>query len=79
MEHHRSSPSAPSPLTLADGEKHGYAIMKAVENHSDGLTRMGPGTLKRLLEAGLVAESDERPCPALDDQCRRCYRLTPPG
>ncbi|GGL87964.1 hypothetical protein GCM10010840_27520 [Deinococcus aerolatus] len=37
--------------------------MKAVENHSDGQTRMGPGTLydtlKRLLETGLVAESDD--------------------
>jgi DNA-binding PadR family transcriptional regulator len=67
-------------LALADGEKHGYAIMQEVEENTQGEVKMGPGTLygsiKRMLAAGLVAESDERPDPSLDDQRRRYYRLT---
>lgn len=67
-------------LALVDGEKHGYAIMLDVEQSTAGAIRMGPGTLygsiKRMLEAGLIAESDERPDPELDDQRRRYYRLT---
>ncbi len=70
-------------LALVDGEKHGYAIMKEVESLSDGQTRMGPGTLygtlKRLLSARMVQESDERPDPSLDDQRRRYYAITPFG
>ena len=67
-------------LALADGEKHGYAIMLEVEANTHGEVKMGPGTLygsiKRMLAAGLISESDERPDPALDDQRRRYYRLT---
>lgn len=67
-------------LALADGEKHGYSIMREVETVSAGQVKMGPGTLygsiKRLLENGLIEESDERPDPALDDERRRYYRLT---
>ena len=67
-------------LALTDGEKHGYAIMREVEQMSDGTVRMGPGTLygsiKRMLADGLVEESVERPDPDLDDQRRRYYRLT---
>jgi DNA-binding PadR family transcriptional regulator len=67
-------------LALADGEKHGYAIMMEVEANSLGEMKMGPGTLygsiKRMLAAGLVEESGERPDEALDDQRRRYYRLT---
>ena len=37
------------------------------------------GTLKRLIEADLIEESDERPAPELDDARRRYYRLTPLG
>jgi DNA-binding PadR family transcriptional regulator len=70
-------------LALADGEKHGYAIMLEVEAHTAGLVKMGPGTLygsiKRMLEGGLIAESDERPDPDLDDQRRRYYCLTTMG
>jgi DNA-binding PadR family transcriptional regulator len=70
-------------LALADGEKHGYAIMQDVEKITDGQMTMGPGTLygsiKRMLEASLIEESDERPDPAMDDQRRRYYRLTPLG
>jgi DNA-binding PadR family transcriptional regulator len=67
-------------LALADGEKHGYGIMQEVEALTDGAMQLGPGTLygtiKRLLAAGLLQESDDRPDPALDDQQRRYYRLT---
>lgn len=67
-------------LALADGEKHGYSIMKSVEAISGGQVKMGPGTLygsiKRMLEAGLIEESEERPNSDLDDERRRYYRLT---
>jgi DNA-binding PadR family transcriptional regulator len=67
-------------LALADGEKHGYAIMQAVALRTRGEVRMGPGTLygliKRMLADGWIEELDERPDPALDDERRRYYRLT---
>jgi DNA-binding PadR family transcriptional regulator len=67
-------------LALADGEKHGYAIMLEVEQNTGGAVKMGPGTLygsiKRMLEAGLIQETGERPDPELDDQRRRYYELT---
>jgi DNA-binding PadR family transcriptional regulator len=70
-------------LALADGEKHGYGIMQEVTAITGGAVRMGPGTLygsiKRMLEAGLIVETDERPDPALDDERRRYYQLTALG
>jgi DNA-binding PadR family transcriptional regulator len=70
-------------LALADGDKHGYAIMKDVENQTAGHLKLGPGTLygtiKRLLAASLILEVDERPDPELDDERRRYYRLTALG
>ncbi|MFO7623172.1 MAG: PadR family transcriptional regulator [Anaerolineales bacterium] len=67
-------------LALADGEKHGYAIMLEVEANTNGEVKMGPGTLygsiKRMLSMGLIEECDERPDPQLDDQRRRYYRLS---
>ena len=70
-------------LALADGEKHGYAIMRETDEISKGQVRLGPGTLygaiRRLLDAGLIEESNERPDPTLDDQRRRYYRLTDSG
>jgi DNA-binding PadR family transcriptional regulator len=67
-------------LALADGEKHGYSIMQEVAGISNGQVKMGPGTLygsiKRMLEAELIEETDERPDPALDDERRRYYKLT---
>jgi DNA-binding PadR family transcriptional regulator len=70
-------------LALAGGERHGYAIMQEVAESTGGRIKMGPGTLygtvKRLLEAQLIEESDERPDPHLDDERRRYYRLTGVG
>ncbi len=70
-------------LALADGDKHGYAIMKDVENQTAGRLKLGPGTLygtiKRLLAANLIEEVDERTDPALGDERRRYYRLTALG
>ena len=70
-------------LALADGENHGYAIMREVAEHTDGKMRLGPGTLygtiKRMLADGWIEESDERPDPELDDERRRYYRLTGVG
>lgn len=67
-------------LALADGEKHGYAIMQEVEANTGGTIPMGPGTLygsiKRMLASGLIEETDDRPDPSLDDQRRRYYKLT---
>jgi DNA-binding PadR family transcriptional regulator len=70
-------------LALADGEKHGYAIKKEVSRRTGGRVDPGPGTLygliKRLLNEGLIMESDRRPAPGLDDERRRYYQLTPFG
>jgi DNA-binding PadR family transcriptional regulator len=70
-------------LALSGGERHGYGIMREVETDTDGALKLGPGTLygclKRMLAAGLVEESDERPDPELDDERRRYYRITSIG
>ena len=70
-------------LALADEERHGYGIMQDVARQTDDALQLGPGTLygclKRMLAAGLVEESDERPDPALDDERRRYYRMTALG
>lgn len=70
-------------LSLADGERHGYAIMQEAAERTGGAVRLGAGTLygalKRLLEGGLVAEGGERADPAMGDERRRYYRLTPFG
>ena len=83
----RQAPLSPSEfqilLALADGEKHGYAIMQGVHARTGGRTRLGPGTLygaiKRMLRDALIGEAEERPDPQLDDQRRRYYRLTDAG
>jgi DNA-binding PadR family transcriptional regulator len=70
-------------LCLAGGEQHGYGIMQEVLNRTTGKVRLWPATLygsiKRLIEAGLIEESDLRPAPELDDARRRYYRLTALG
>jgi DNA-binding PadR family transcriptional regulator len=70
-------------VSLAGGEQHGYGIMQDVLNRTTGKVRLWPATLygsiKRLIEADLIEESDERPAPELDDARRRYYRLTALG
>lgn len=67
-------------LALADGERHGYAIMREVRERSNGRLNLGPGTLyysiKRMLANGLIEESAERPAPEADDERRRYYEIT---
>src|SRR5918996_960486 len=70
-------------LALADGAKHGYAIKQDVEQRTDGVVRLGPGTLyeaiQRLETAGLIAESSgDDPLNGQEAQ-RRYYRLTDRG
>jgi DNA-binding PadR family transcriptional regulator len=69
-------------LALLDGEMHGYALMRRVEEMTDGAVRMGPGTLygslNRLLDAGLVEETTDRRTDD-DSERRRYYELTPSG
>jgi DNA-binding PadR family transcriptional regulator len=67
-------------LSLAGGEQHGYGIMQEVLQRTTGKVRLWPATLygsiKRLIEAELIEESDQRPAPEFDDPRRRYYRLT---
>ena len=67
-------------LALADGEKHGYAILKEVARRTEDKVRLSAGTLygnlSRLEAAGLIVESKRRPEVGLDDERRRYYRLT---
>ena len=69
-------------VALTAGDRHGYAIMQAVEESSGGIVKMGPatlyGTLKRLVDEGLAEETDRRPSED-DDQRRRYYHLTALG
>ena len=70
-------------LALSREERHGYAIMKQVESDSQGKVKMGPGTLYgsvgRMLEAGLIGESDKKIDPDLDDERRIYYQITALG
>jgi DNA-binding PadR family transcriptional regulator len=70
-------------LALADGEKHGYAILKEVARRTAGKVRLSAGTLygnlSRLEGEGMIAESGRRPAIGLDDERRRYYRLTELG
>jgi DNA-binding PadR family transcriptional regulator len=70
-------------LALSSGERHGYGIMKEVEADSQGKVSMGAGTLygslKRMLDAGLVKESDKQVDPEMDDERRIYYQITGVG
>ena len=67
-------------LAIGPEDRHGYAIMGEVARITGGAVRLGPGaiytTIRRLLDDGLIEESDDRPDPDMDDQRRRYYRLT---
>ena len=70
-------------LALADGDKHGYAILKEVAEQTAGEVQLSTGTLygiiKRLLAEGLIVEVRRHPAIENDDQRRRYYHLTDPG
>lgn len=70
-------------IALADRELHGYGIVQTVAAESAGRVQLVPGNLyvvlRRLAEWGLIAESNRRPAPDLDDERRRYYKLTPAG
>ena len=72
-------------VALAERDQHGYGIMQDVAARTGGKLRLSAGTLygsiKRLLEEGLIAElrERERPDKREDDERRRYYRLTPLG
>lgn len=67
-------------LALAIQERHGYGIMKQVESDSRGKVKMGPGTLYgslgRMIDAGLIRESDKKVDPKMDDERRVYYKIT---
>lgn len=70
-------------LALAEGPMHGYGVMKEVKALTGGQIQMGPGTLygtiKRLLQDGLIVETEAPPGEDLDNRPRRYYRLTASG
>ncbi len=70
-------------LSLGSGERHGYALVQDIAERTDGLIRLEPGNLyrviKRLLGDGLIAEADRRNAPESGDERRRYYRLTDLG
>ena len=69
-------------LALLEGETHGYALIRRVEDQSNGAVRMGPGTLygtlNRLVEDGLIVETTDR-VPRAEAERRRYYELTASG
>jgi DNA-binding PadR family transcriptional regulator len=70
-------------LAVAVEDRHGYAIIQDVAARTDGELKLSAGTLyrsiQRMLEQGLVVETQDRPAPELDDERRRYYRITPFG
>jgi DNA-binding PadR family transcriptional regulator len=67
-------------LALGEGERHGYALKREIAHRTGGKLTLGPGVLygsiNKMLEQGLIVESDERPDAHLDDERRRYYRIT---
>ena len=67
-------------IALGEGEKHGYAVMQEVADRTDGQVRMSPGTLygsiRKMLDDGLIEESFRRAAVLNNDERRRYYRLT---
>lgn len=67
-------------LSLAEGDTHGYGVLKRIRSNTAGRVELSVSTLyaviQRLERDRLIEESDVRPDPALDDERRRYYRLT---
>lgn len=70
-------------LSLAEEDRHGYAIIQDIAARTGGEVTLGPATLyrtiQRLLDQDLIVETRERPAPEQDDERRRYYRITPFG
>jgi DNA-binding PadR family transcriptional regulator len=70
-------------LALVDGRRHGYGMIRDVEERTAGALRLGTGTLytalARLEDLDLVDESTRRPAAKDDDERRKYYQLTPLG
>lgn len=70
-------------LVLATGDAHGYRIMQRTAELTGGDVELRPGALYlalgRLVDAGLIVESGDRPAPDVDDQRRRYYAITDAG
>src|SRR4051794_36578263 len=70
-------------LSLGEGDRHGYALKREIAQRTGGQLNVGPGVLyssiNKMLELGLIEESDERPDAHLDDERRRYYRITAYG
>ena len=70
-------------LSLAEGDLHGYAIMRQVEEQTGGRLRLGPGTLygsiQALLEGKLIEEVYRSEESEDRQERRRYYRLTAAG
>ncbi|MBZ5624655.1 MAG: PadR family transcriptional regulator [Acidobacteriia bacterium] len=67
-------------LSLGAGERHGYAIKREIATRTEGKLKLGPGVLygsiNKMLDLGLIEETEDRPDPHLDDERRRYYRIT---
>jgi DNA-binding PadR family transcriptional regulator len=70
-------------MAVTEEDRHGYAIIQDVAARTGGELKLSAGTLyrsiQRMLEQGLIVETQERPAPDLDDERRRYYRITPLG
>jgi DNA-binding PadR family transcriptional regulator len=70
-------------VAVADQDRHGYAIMQDVATRTNGSLKLSPGTLygsiRRMLDEGLIVELSDRQRPDEDDERRRYYRITPFG
>jgi DNA-binding PadR family transcriptional regulator len=70
-------------LALSEGERHGYALKREILRRTDGKLNLAAGALygsiSRMLDQGLIEESEERPDLHLDDERRRYYRITALG
>ncbi|MBP6716145.1 MAG: helix-turn-helix transcriptional regulator [Acidobacteria bacterium] len=70
-------------LAISDAPRHGYGIIREVDERTDGLIKLRTGTLytllQRLLDEGLIEESDDRGHPDDDDERRRYYTVTTLG
>jgi DNA-binding PadR family transcriptional regulator len=70
-------------LALSEGERHGYALKREILRRTEGKLNLAAGALygsiSRMLDQGLIEESEERPDLHLDDERRRYYRITTLG